>query len=187
MGVRSTGDDAFSGHLCQKTTGLAILISGAFCRAHTRPGKMRAHLRTAPFSWRWRLPNRPVFDNWERFGRQRKGRGGANKPGASGRAQASPGARGRGGAGRLQSARGKRRQAPPPAGQARALGRSAPGSPALLEVLGGHLQLVDDVDALGAHGLAGAAGDAVFVNKEIDISLCRFSTLRWQAPTHLPS
>lgn len=28
---------------------------------------------------------------------------------------------------------------------------------------------------------------AVFVNKEIDISLCRFSTLRWQAPTHLPS
>ena len=27
----------------------------------------------------------------------------------------------------------------------------------------------------------------VFVNKEIDISLCRFSTLRWQAPTHLPS
>lgn len=29
--------------------------------------------------------------------------------------------------------------------------------------------------------------DFVFVNKEIDISLCRFSTLRWQAPTHLPS
>ena len=114
MGVRSTRDDAFSGHLCQKTTGLAILASGALCRAHTRPGKMLARLRTAPFSWRWRLPNRPVFDSWERFRRQRKGRGGANKPGASGRAQASPGARGRGGAGRLQSARGKRRQAPPP-------------------------------------------------------------------------
>ena len=32
-----------------------------------------------------------------------------------------------------------------------------------------------------------AGEDAVFVNKEIDISLCRFSTLRWQAPTHLPS
>lgn len=30
-------------------------------------------------------------------------------------------------------------------------------------------------------------GVCVFVNKEIDISLCRFSTLRWQAPTHLPS
>ncbi len=30
-------------------------------------------------------------------------------------------------------------------------------------------------------------GSSVFVNKEIDISLCRFSTLRWQAPTHLPS
>lgn len=30
-------------------------------------------------------------------------------------------------------------------------------------------------------------GVRVFVNKEIDISLCRFSTLRWQAPTHLPS
>lgn len=36
---------------------------------------------------------------------------------------------------------------------------------------------------------ADAAGSdpSVFVNKEIDISLCRFSTLRWQAPTHLPS
>ena len=31
------------------------------------------------------------------------------------------------------------------------------------------------------------AFECVFVNKEIDISLCRFSTLRWQAPTHLPS
>ena len=31
------------------------------------------------------------------------------------------------------------------------------------------------------------AAASVFVNKEIDISLCRFSTLRWQAPTHLPS
>ena len=37
-------------------------------------------------------------------------------------------------------------------------------------------------------GLGGLGGIvAVFVNKEIDISLCRFSTLRWQAPTHLPS
>lgn len=35
--------------------------------------------------------------------------------------------------------------------------------------------------------LPDAEGLFVFVNKEIDISLCRFSTLRWQAPTHLPS
>ena len=39
---------------------------------------------------------------------------------------------------------------------------------------------------LGPLGLADPA-EGVFVNKEIDISLCRFSTLRWQAPTHLPS
>lgn len=39
--------------------------------------------------------------------------------------------------------------------------------------------------ALG--GRRAAPEGRVFVNKEIDISLCRFSTLRWQAPTHLPS
>lgn len=44
--------------------------------------------------------------------------------------------------------------------------------------------------AEAAREIAAALGLAlpdVFVNKEIDISLCRFSTLRWQAPTHLPS
>lgn len=45
--------------------------------------------------------------------------------------------------------------------------------------LGEGLPVVRQVDVAGFMG--------VFVNKEIDISLCRFSTLRWQAPTHLPS
>ncbi len=49
MGVRSTRDDAFSGHLCQKTTGLAILASGALCRAHTRPGKCSHASAQHPF------------------------------------------------------------------------------------------------------------------------------------------
>ena len=50
--------------------------------------------------------------------------------------------------------------------------------------LGEGLPVVRQVDVAGFMGFSKAS---VFVNKEIDISLCRFSTLRWQAPTHLPS
>ena len=45
----------------------------------------------------------------------------------------------------------------------------------------------EEVYLVNAAGLLSLEDLGVFVNKEIDISLCRFSTLRWQAPTHLPS